>query len=123
MTHMIVGWDLLRERTVEQMQAFVDRLPHAAWYYSDGFEVYSAIVYPGQHRVSEGKRDTFTVEGGNADLRHYVAALARKTRSFARSVAALHDTLKVVITAYNRQQLHNFRYPRHRRSLIEFVAP
>jgi IS1 family transposase len=66
---MIIGWELMAERTVERLQAFVDRLPHARWYYSDGFEVYHAIVYPGQHRVSAGKRDTDRVEGGNADLR------------------------------------------------------
>ncbi len=114
---------MLAERTAEHLQAFVDRLPQAPWYYSDGFEVYQTIVYPGQHRVSEGKRDTYTVEGSNADLRHYVAALARKTRCFARSEASLRDTLKLVMTAYNRQQLHNFRYPTYRRSLVEFVAP
>ncbi len=122
-THMILGWDLVAERTVERLQAFVDRLPHAQWYYSDGFDVYQALVYPGQHRVSVGKRDTYSVEGGNADLRHYIAALARKTRCFARSVASLRDTLKLVITAYNRQHLHNFRYPTYRRSLVEFVSP
>lgn len=120
---MIVGWELLVERTVEHIQAWLDRLPYAAWDYSDGFEVYQGIVYSGQHRVSEGKRNTSTVEGSNADLRHYVAALARKTRCFARSVTSLHDTLKLVITAYNRQHLHNFRYPKYRRSLVEFVSP
>jgi hypothetical protein len=91
--------------------------------YTDGFEVYQGVVDPGHHRVSAGKRDIFTVEGGNADLRHYVAALARKTRCVARSVAALRDTLKLVITAYNQQQLHNFRYPTYHRTRIECVAP
>jgi IS1 family transposase len=67
---MIVGWELLVERTVEHIQALVDRLPPAAWYYSDGFDGYHGIVYPGQQRVSAGKRDTYTVEGSNADLRH-----------------------------------------------------
>jgi hypothetical protein len=31
MTDMIVGWELVAERTVERLQAFVDRLPHAQW--------------------------------------------------------------------------------------------
>ena len=79
MTHMIVGWDLTRERTVEQIQALVDRLPQARRYYSDGLEAYQDIVYvPGQHTISVGKRDTYTVEGCNADIRHYIAVLARK---------------------------------------------
>ena len=124
MTHTIVGWELTKERTVEQIQTLVDRLPQARRYYSDGLETYQDIVYvPGQHTVSVGKRDTYTVEGCNADIRHYIAVLARKTRCVARSADSLRDTLRIVIAAYNRQQLHRFRYPKYQRSLSEFLSP
>ena len=123
-THTILDWELTSERTVECVQALVDRLPQARRYYSDGFEVYQDVVYaPGRHTVSKGKRDTYTVEGGNADLRHYVAVLARKTRCVTRALASLRDTLRLVIAAYNQRQLHNFRYPHYRRALTEFVSP
>jgi len=124
MTHTIVGWELTKERTVEQIQTLVDRLPQARRYYSDGLETYQDIVYvPGQHTVSVGKRDTYTVEGCNADIRHYIAVLARKTRCVSRSADSLRDTLRIVIAAYNRQQLHRFRYPKYRRALSDFVSP
>ena len=121
-THTLGEWRLVWERTTEDVQAGLDGLPAAAWWYTDGRRVYPNIVYnAGRHVVSHGKHDTYSVEGGNADLRHYVAALAQKTRCFPRAVALLHDTLKLMITAYNRQQLHNFRYPRYPRALTECV--
>lgn len=124
MTHTILGWDLTTERSVDQIQALVDRIPQARAYYSDGLEAYQDVVYaPGRHTVSVGKRDTSTVEGCNADIRHSIAVLARKTRCVARSADSLRDTLRIVIAAYNRQQLHRFRYPTYRCSLSDFVSP
>ena len=41
-------------------------------YFSDGYEVYRTLLYrQGQHRVAPGKSETYSVEGDNADLRHY----------------------------------------------------
>ncbi len=57
------------------------------------------------------------------NLRPYVAALARTTRCCARFVASVRDTLTFAITAYNRQQLHNFRYATYRRALTNIIAP
>jgi IS1 family transposase len=91
--------------------------------YSNGFDVDQALVYPGQHCVSAGKRDIYSVEGGNADLRDDSAALARKTRCFARSVPSVRDTRKLVIIGYNQQQLRTFRYPTYHRTLVECVSP
>lgn len=124
MTHTILGWELTTERTLETIQALVDRLPQARRYYSDGFETYQDVVYaPGRHTVSVGKRDTYTVEGCNAELRHYIAVLVRKTRCVCRSAESLRASLKLMVHAYNRQQLHRFRYPQYRRPLTDFVSP
>lgn len=106
------------------LQRLVDRLPQARRYYSDGFEGYQDVVYyPGRHSVSAGKRDTYTVEGCNAELRHYIAVLARKTRCVTRSIASLCDSIRLFVSAYNQQQLHRFRYPHYPCSLIDFVSP
>ena len=87
-------------------------------------EAYQDLVYaPGRHTVSIGKRDTYTVEGCNADLRHYIAVLARKSRCVTRSEASLRDTIRLFVAAYNRRQLHLFRYPHYPRSIGQFVSP
>lgn len=123
-THTILDWDLTTERSTDGLQTLVDRLPQARHYYSDGFAGYQDVVYyPGRHTVSIGKRDTYTVEGCNADLRHYIAVLARKTRCVTRSVASLRDTIRLVVAAYNQQQLHRFRFPSSPCSLTECVSP
>jgi IS1 family transposase len=73
------------ERTEEAIQQMVDDAPKAKWYFRDGFEAYSGLWYHfGRYEVSEGKNDTYSVEGDNAELRHYLARLARKSRCFSR---------------------------------------
>lgn len=123
-THTLVDWELTQQRTVDCLQRLVDRLPQARRYYSDGFEGYQDVVYyPGRHSVSVGKRDTYTVEGCNADLRHYIAVLARKTRCVTRSIQSLRESIRIFVAAYNQQQLRRFRYPQYSFSLIDFVSP
>jgi IS1 family transposase len=78
------------ERTIEKMQQVVDQGPAAKMYHSDAFPIYNLLgYYPGRYTVSEGKTDTYSVEGDNAELRHYMARLARKSRCFSRCPHAL----------------------------------
>jgi hypothetical protein len=53
------------------MQQVVDDAPPAYHYFSDGFATYAQLLYPGEHKVAPGKSQTFSVEGDNAELRHY----------------------------------------------------
>ncbi len=95
-TRCILGWDIIPERTFEAMQAFLDRAPQAAQYYSDDFSTYQALVYfPGRHRALRDKSQTYTVEGVNADLRRYPTPLQRASRCFAHSLAHLKTLMKV----------------------------
>jgi IS1 family transposase len=67
------------------MQQVVDQGQRAHQYFSDQWDLYPLLVYyPGKYAVSEGKRDTYSVEADNAELRHYLARLARKSRCFSR---------------------------------------
>jgi len=67
------------------MQAIVDEAPKAKWYFSDALDVYASLWYHfGRYAVSEGNSDTFSVEADNAELRHYLARLARSSRFFSR---------------------------------------
>ena len=46
--------------------------------------------------------DTHLIEGSNADLRHYIAGLRRKSRCFFKSLETLKAVLYLFINAYNK---------------------
>ena len=99
----IVGFDVARDKSPERIQAMVDNAPPASKYCTDGFLGYVDVVYPGKHvRNVRDKKDTFTVEGVNADLRHYIPLLSRRSRCFARKIETLRAVLEVFVDAYNR---------------------
>lgn len=93
--------------TWEEAQEVLDACPKAKVYYTDGCDTYRYLMYPGQklHQVAPGKSQTYSVEGSNADLRHYLARLARKSRCFTRSAEALRGAVRLFQCAYNRRQL------------------
>ena len=79
----ILGWAVVWIRTQATIQQVVDQAPKAKWYYSDGFDACQWLWYHlGRYEVSKGKADTYSVEADNAELRHYLARLARKSRCF-----------------------------------------
>ncbi len=94
----------------ERIQNIVDNAPDAEYYCTDGYNGYIDIVYPGKHiRNVHDKSNTFTVEGVNADLRHYIPVLARKSRCFSRSLETLKAVVAVFVDAYNRFGLAKFK--------------
>ena len=120
----IVGWAVLLERSYEPMQAILDRSPQASQYYSDAFSVYDSLVYyPGHHQSMPDKSQTYSVEGDNAELRHYLARLARKSRCFSRSLQALRQLVKLFVFAWNRRQLHKWAFPKYPAPVRDFVYP
>jgi IS1 family transposase len=99
----IIGFAFSCKKGYEQIQAVVDSAPDAKHYHTDGYWGYVDVAYPGKHvRNIRNKNDTFTVEGVNADLRHYLAVLARRSRCFCRRLDTLEAVLSVYIDAYNR---------------------
>ena len=98
----IVGIDAAFDKSPERIQALVDSAPSAENYCTDGFLGYVDVVYPGRHiRNVSNKNDTFTVESVNADLRHYIPILRRRSRCFPRSLDTLLAVLEVFADAYN----------------------
>ena len=86
----IVDWAVSEARTPEALRAMLDRAPQAKHYYSDGYTHYSTLIYtPGTHTAVLDKSQTYFVEANNAELRHYLARLARKSRCFSRCLRAL----------------------------------
>jgi IS1 family transposase len=97
-----VGWDVVFKRDYATLQAMLDRSPPAKQYYSDAFSVYETLVYyPGHWRAFADKSQTYSVEADHAELRHYLARLARKSRSFSRSIHALWRSVKLFVFAWN----------------------
>jgi len=99
----IAGFDVAFDKSPERIQAIVDHAPYAERYCTDGYFGYIDIIYPGWHvRNVRDKSDTFTVEGVNADLRHYIPILARRSRCFARTLETLRSVVNVFVEAYNK---------------------
>lgn len=122
-TSCILAWRVAFERTEVLLQAMVDEAPQAKFYYSDLFACYRNLVYaPGRYTPMPDKSETYRVEGDNAELRHYLARLARKSRCFSRCIHALRRAVKLFVSLWNRRQLYRQRYPIYPAHLIQFVC-
>lgn len=116
-----MSWLVVTERTAETMQPIIDQAPIAFQYCTDGFSTYEALNYhQGLHLVAQGKSQTYSVEAGNADLRHYLARLAKHSRCFSRCIKALHNAIMLFIHCWNRRQLFKRRFPLYSPPLSHF---
>jgi insertion element IS1 protein InsB len=121
-TSCILAWRLAWERSEALLQAMVDEAPQAQFYYSDLFATYRNLVYtPGIHTPMPDKSETYRVEGVNAELCHYLARLARRSRCFSRCIEALRRAIKLFVYAWNRRQLHRQRYPKYPSFVFQFL--
>jgi hypothetical protein len=63
-----LGWAVVWIRSREAIQELVDEAPKAKWYFSDGFEEYAWLwFHGGRYAVSQGKSETYSVEGDNSE--------------------------------------------------------
>jgi len=121
-TSCIIGWSVQAERTQTDLQAMLDASPQAVWYYSDLFATYKTLLYtPGTHTPMPDKSETYRVEGMNAELRHYLARLARRSRCFSRCIHALRRAIRLFVYVWNRRQLYRQAYPDYPAHLIQFL--
>jgi len=111
----IVGIDVAFDKSPERIQALVDAAPPAENYCTDGFWGYVDVIYPGMHiRNISNKNDTFTVESVNADLRHYIPILRRRSRCFPRKLETLQAVLRVFADAYNAFGVAKMKFRQNR---------
>lgn len=83
-----------------------------------GNPTYLALLYhPGIHLAFPNKSQTYRVEEGNAELRHYLERLARRSRC----LVALTDAVKLFVYAWNRRQLHKKAYPNYPAHIMDFA--
>ncbi|MBT4311175.1 MAG: IS1 family transposase [Anaerolineae bacterium] len=110
------------KRSQEVGQKMLDQAP-AEQYYSDKFPIYSSLTYRrSYHLALSDKSETYSVEADNAELRHYLTRLARRSRCFSRCIEWLNRHLKAFAHAWNQRQIHNRAHPYNKKHVIEFVC-
>ena len=126
----IIGVEVAQDKSSYRIQRIVDNAPEAKKYCTDGYNGYLDVIYPGEHIYNiHNKKDTFTVEGINADLRHYIPTLARRSRCFARKIENLREAVKLFVYAYNKYGIAKYKYRLHHKnkkgdlpfSIIDFI--
>ena len=100
-TREIVGFDIAFDKSRERIQRLVDRSVKAHQYYSDAYLAYAEVRYEGTHTSLKNKSQTYTVEGVNSDLRHYIPALHRRSKCFFRSLETAKAVFKIFVNAFN----------------------
>ena len=122
-TRCILGWEVSRFVSDELLQESLDELLPARWYYSDQMPAYGELAYEtGFHFAMPDKSQTYSVEADNAELRHYLARLARRSRCFSRSLQALTYAVRLFVFAWNHRQLRKQRFPSYPVHLFDFVS-
>lgn len=110
------------ERTPELLQGVIDAAPHAARYFTDAFLAYRELCYWGEYKAMYDKSETYSVEGDNAELRHYLARLTRKSRCFSKCIHALRRAVDLFVWCWNQRQLRRREYPRYPAHVIDYVS-
>jgi IS1 family transposase len=120
----VLSFGVVYERDWDSLQQLVEDAPPARAYFSDGFPTYAQLCYPagGTYTQLTDKSQTYSVEGDNAELRHYLARLARKSRCFSRCLWALGRAVGLFVYAWNRRQEFRRRFPRLPAHVCDFVA-
>ena len=111
-----------RDKTSRTIQRMVDAAPEAEHHCTDGYSGYLDVVDSGRYIYNiHNKNDTFTAEGVNADLRHHIPTLARRSRCFPRKLENLQAVLAVFVRVYDRFGLQTHLYrSRHPGTSVPF---
>lgn len=116
-----LSWRVVANRDQWQAQDMVSEAA-AQRYFSDRYHIYLELHYPqAEHEACSDKGETYSVEAGNSELRHYLARLGRRSRCFSRSLEALKAHVKLFIHAWNKRQLYRRQHPAYPTHLIDFA--
>jgi len=114
----IMGYMVSRDKSSETIQQMVDAAPEINTYCTDGYSGYFDVIFPGKHIYNiHNKKDAFTVESVNADLRHYIPVLRRRSRCFCRKLETLRAVVALFVQAYNAFGMVKRRFQQNRTSL------
>ena len=68
---------------------------------TDYWKAYENFVPEEKHIQS--KKETFTVEGYNSLLRHFLARLRRKSKCYSKSIKMLYYSVLLLMSKWNRE--------------------
>ena len=68
---------------------------------TDYWEAYVGVIPPDKH--TQSKAETYTVEGYNSLIRHYLARMKRKTKCYSKSLKMLELSLLLLTLKLNKQ--------------------
>ena len=119
----ILGFDIAFDKSLQRIQEIADTSPKAQINHSDGLPAYRGVIYWGKHYYHFDKSETYTVEGINSDLRHYIPFLRRRSKCFLRSLKTGMTILRIFVYAYNKFCGEKMRYPKYREHyyLTQFI--
>jgi len=70
---------------------------------TDHWQSYEVFIPPEQHRQT--KAETFTVEGYNSRIRHYLARFKRKTKCYSKSEEMVKISLNLLMKKLNKKTI------------------
>lgn len=76
----------------------------------------------GTHTSMYDKSETYSVEGDNTELRHYLARLTRRSRRFSKCIGALRRAVELFVWCRNWRQTRRHQRPRYPIHLIDAVS-
>ncbi|KAA6320312.1 hypothetical protein EZS27_029896, partial [termite gut metagenome] len=72
-----------------------------SFYGSDYWKSYEAFIPPEKHLQT--KAETFTVEGYNSRIRHYLARFKRKGKCYSKAQHMIEKSLKLLFLKLNNE--------------------
>ena len=76
----------------------------------------------GARQPMHDKSEAYSVEGDNAELRHYLARPIRKSRCSSKRIKALRRAVELFVWCWNWRQLRKQQRPRYPINLIDAVS-
>ena len=68
-------------------------------FFSDYWKSYRQVILKPKHTTS--KAQTFTIEGYNSLIRHFIARFTRKSKCYSKSEKMIENTLNLLFTKWN----------------------
>lgn len=68
---------------------------------SDYWKSYSELIPDEKHM--ESKAETFTIEGYNSRIRHYLARFKRKSKCYSKAIHMIEKSLKLPMLKLNKE--------------------
>lgn len=85
-------------KTLKKLWQQIAHLP-CAYYATDTWRAYPKLLPAQQHLIT--KKETYTVEAKNAQVRHYLARFHRRTKCYSKSIDSLENSLTLIIQKLN----------------------